>query len=46
VPITTHAGHWLQNHLHNDFGHTDPRILHDLVWRVADGADERAFRCG
>jgi hypothetical protein len=27
VPITTHAGHWLQNHLHNDFGHTDPQIL-------------------
>lgn len=40
VPITTNAGHWLQNHLHNDFGHTDPRILHhahlggQLLWWV------------
>lgn len=72
VPITTNAGHWLQNHLHNNFGHTDPEILHhthlgsqllwwviplfvvsvgvwaigrryDLVWRVADGENERAL---
>ena len=72
VPITTNAGHWLQNHLHNDFGHTDPRIVqhahlggqllwwviplfvvsaglwvigrrYNLVWRAADGADERAL---
>jgi hypothetical protein len=72
VPITTNAGHWLQNHLHNDFGHTSPQIVHharlggqllwwviplfvisaavwvlgrryDLVWRVADGDNERAL---
>jgi hypothetical protein len=72
VPITTSAGHWLQNHLPGNFGHTDKRVLHhthlgsqllwwviplfavsaavwvlgrryDLVWRVADGADERAL---
>jgi hypothetical protein len=40
VPITTHAGHWLQDHLHNNFGHTDPQILHhahlgaQLLWWV------------
>jgi hypothetical protein len=40
VPITTNAGHWLQDHLHNNFGHTDPRILHhvslgsQLLWWV------------
>jgi hypothetical protein len=72
VPITTNAGHWLQDHLHNNFGHTDPRVLHhthlggqllwwviplffvaagvwligrryDLVWRMADGENERAL---
>ena len=72
VPITTNAGHWLQNHLNNDFGHTDPRVLHhahlgaqllwwviplfvlsagvwligrrfDLVWRPADGENQRAL---
>jgi hypothetical protein len=40
VPITTNAGHWLQDHLHNNFGHTDPEIVHhahlggQLLWWV------------
>jgi hypothetical protein len=28
VPVTTNAGHWLQDHLHNNFGHTDPQVVH------------------
>ena len=27
VPITTQAGHWLQNELPNDIGHTNPQIV-------------------
>jgi hypothetical protein len=40
VPITTHAGHWLQNHLPNDFGYTNKQIVHhahlggQLLWWV------------
>ena len=40
VPITTNAGHWLQNHLPGNFGHTDSRVLHhvqlgrQLLWWV------------
>jgi hypothetical protein len=28
VPITTHAGHWLQDHLPANSGHTNPLIEH------------------
>ena len=28
VPITTNAGEWLQNHLPNGIGHTNPAIAH------------------
>jgi len=31
VPITTHAGHWLQDHLRGNIGHTNPLILHHVA---------------